>query len=135
MKRVVLPMLLAIGLASCLSTALAAKPVQVEVLYMDHGPLQASIRQIKEVFSEYGNEIAVSWYDFESKEGEAFMAKKGIRQHVPLAIWIGGKPKWTVGGKEVFFMGFPTGSGPPSFQGKWTMDDLRGALDQATGTK
>ena len=26
----------------------------------------------------------VFWHDFESKEGEQFMAKKGITHHVPL---------------------------------------------------
>ena len=26
------------------------------------------------------------------EEGEQFMAKKGIKQHVPLVIWIDGKP-------------------------------------------
>jgi hypothetical protein len=135
MKRTVLPILLAMALSSTPTTALAAKAVQVEVLYMNHGPLLPSIKQIKEVFSRYGDRIAVSWYDFESREGEAFMAKKGLRQHIPLVIWIEGRPKWTVGAREVAFVGFPTGSGPAFFQGKWTVDDLRDALDQATGKK
>ena len=71
--------------------AFAAKEVKVEVLYMNHGPLQASLEQIKKVFSQYGSKITVSWYDFESKEGEQFMAKKGVTQHVPLVIWLDGK--------------------------------------------
>jgi hypothetical protein len=79
----------------------------------------------------YGKAVAVSWYDFESPEGEKFMAKKGVHQHLPLVIWIDGKPTVKVNGKEIEFVGFPTGSGPPSFQGKWTLDDLRAALDQA----
>jgi len=32
-------------------------------------------------------------------------------------------------------MGFPSGSGPAAFQGKWTMEDLRKALDQLTDKK
>jgi len=28
-------------------------------------------------------------------------------------------------------VGFPTGSGPAFFQGKWTMDDLKAAIDQS----
>ena len=113
-------------------TSFAAKEVKIEVLYMNHGPLLPSLEQIKGVFSKYGNKIIVSWYDFESKEGEQFMAKKGVNQHVPLVIWIDGKFAVPVNGKEINFVGFPTGSGPAFFQGKWTMEDLRQALNQIT---
>jgi hypothetical protein len=41
-----------------------------------------------------------------------------------------GKFSLQVNGKEVKFVGFPTGAGPAAFQGKWTMDDLRQALNQ-----
>jgi len=116
-------------------TSFAAKEVKIEVLYMNHGPLLPSLEQIKGVFSKYGNKIIVSWYDFESKEGEQFMAKKGVNQHVPLVIWIDGKFAVPVNGKEINFVGFPTGSGPAFFQGKWTMEDLRQALNQITNKK
>jgi hypothetical protein len=113
----------------------SAKEVRVEVLYMNHGPLQETLGKMKQIFSKYGSKVAVSWYDFESEEGERFMAKKGINQHVPLEIWIDGKSNFTVKGKEIKFAGFPTGSGPAMFQGKWTMENLRNAIDQITGTK
>jgi len=116
-------------------TLFAAKEVKVEVLYMNHGPLLFSIEQIKKVFSQYGSKITVSWYDFETKEGEQFMAKKGINQHIPLIIWLDGKFAVPVNGKEIKFVGFPTGSGPAFFQGKWTMEDLRQALYQITNKK
>jgi hypothetical protein len=132
MKKIILSCFVILVMFSIPFTALAAKEVKVEVLYMNHGPLLDSLEQIKGVFSKYGNKITVSWYDFESKEGEQFMAKKGINQHVPLVIWIDGKFAVPVNGKEIKFVGFPTGSGPASFQGKWTMDDLRNALDQIT---
>jgi hypothetical protein len=35
----------------------------------------------------------------------------------------------------VNFEVFPTGAGPAFFQGKWTIDDLKAALDQATTGK
>jgi hypothetical protein len=64
------------------------------------------------------------------------MAKKGIKQHVPLIVWIDGSQVVVIGGvRKVQFSGFPTGSGPVSFQGKWTMNDLKAALDQATAGK
>ena len=93
------------------------------------------LNKIKDVFSGYGDKVTVSWYDFDTQEGEQFMAKKGIKQHIPLVIWIDDSPVVTVGDKKIQFVGFPTGSGPAFFQGKWTVDDLKAALDQTTGKK
>ena len=135
MKKFVLYGLMALCLFFIPAAALPAPPVSVEILYMNHGPLLSTIKGIKELCNGYGKALTVSWYDFESPEGEKFMDKKGVHQHVPLVVWIAGKPTVKVNGKEIQFVGFPTGSGPPSFQGKWTLDDLRAALDQATGKK
>ncbi|MGZ3494858.1 MAG: hypothetical protein ACXU99_00975 [Thermodesulfobacteriota bacterium] len=135
MKKIILSCFVIVVLFSMPFTLFAAKEVKVEVLYMNHGPLQPSLEQMKGVFSKYGNKINVSWYDFESREGEQFMAKKGVTQHVPLVIWIDGKFAVPVNGKEIKFVGFPTGSGPTDFQGKWTMEDLQQALNQITNKK
>ena len=135
MKKIILSCLVVLVLFFIPLTLVAAKEVKVEILYMNHGPLLPSLEQIKKVFSQYGGKIAVSWYDFETKEGEQFMAKKGITQHVPLVIWLDGKFTFQINGKEIRFVGFPTGSGPAFFQGKWTMEDLRKALDQMTNKK
>jgi len=135
MKKTILSCLVVLALSSTPFTLFAAKEVKIEVLYMNHGPLLPSIEQIKKVFSQYGGKVAVSWYDFETKEGEQFMASKGVTQHIPLVIWLDGKSSFPVNGKEIKFVGFPTGSGPAFFQGKWTMEDLRQALNQITGKK
>ena len=135
MKKIILSCLVVLVLFSVPFTLFAAKEVKVEVLYMNHGPLLDSLEQIKKVFSQYGSKITASWHDFETKEGEQFMAKKGITQHLPLVIWLDGKSAVPVNGREINFTGFPTGSGPAAFQGKWTMDDLRQALNQITNKK
>jgi len=135
MRKMVALCSVILALFSVPLTVFGAKEVKVEVLYMNHGPLQSSLEQIKKVFSQYGSKINVSWYDFESKEGEQFMAKKGVNQHIPLVIWMDGKFTIPVNGKEIKFVGFPTGSGPAFFQGKWTMDDLQQALSQMTNKK
>jgi hypothetical protein len=135
MKRAVVYLLVVGFLCAGLGAHAAAKPTQVEVLYMNHGPLQSSLRQIRDVFSRYGDKLMVSWYDFDSKEGEQFMAKKGINQHVPLIIWLDGTYSVKVGEREIKLTGFPSGSGPAFFQGKWNMDDLKVALDQLTAKK
>ncbi len=135
MKKGVLFFLLTVSLVCIPFSAMAGSPVKVEVLYMNHGPLQDSIEGIRKVFSQYKGKVAVSWYDFESKEGEEFMARKKITQHIPLAIWMEDQVKFKVDGKDLVFAGFPTGSGPAFFQGKWTMADLQKVLDQLTGKK
>ena len=135
MKKAVVCLSVLVFLCFGFSAHAAAKTTKVEVLYMNHGPLEETVDQIKGVLSKYGDKLAVAWYDFDTSEGEQFMVKKGIKQHVPLVIWIDDSPAVTVGGKKVEFVGFPTGSGPAFFQGKWTMDDLRKALDQMTTKK
>jgi hypothetical protein len=135
MKKILSGCLLFLAVVSFNSSVLAAKPVQVEVLYMNHGPLMDTLEKMRGIFSGYGDKIHVDWYDFESRQGEEFMAKKGIKQHVPLAIWIEGDTTVKFGEKEIRFAGFPTGAGPMFFQGKWTLDDLKTVLDQATAAR
>ena len=135
MKKNILVCSLILTLVCIPWIAMAGNPVKVEVLYMNHGPLQDSLEGIKKVFSQYKGKVTVSWYDYDTKEGEAFMAKKKITQHVPLVIWMDNQVKFKVNGKEIVFAGFPTGSGPAFFQGKWTNADLQKVLDQLTGKK
>jgi len=135
MRRNILLPLVLVSLLYIPWAAMAGNPVKVEVLYMNHGPLQSTLEGIKKVFSQYKGKVSVSWYDFETEQGEAFMAKKGIRQHIPLVIWMDNQVKFKVEGKDVIFAGFPTGSGPAFFQGKWTNADLQKVLDQLTDKK
>ena len=134
MKKILLGYLL-LSVVCSFSSAYASSPAKqprIEVLYMNHGPLMDTLDKMKGVFSAYGDKISVSWHEFFSKEGEEFKAKKGINGHVPLMIWIDGDTVVKLGQKQVKFVGFPTGAGPAFFQGKWTINDLKAALDQAT---
>jgi hypothetical protein len=135
MKKIAIVVLTVLVMVSLSLSAHALKTTKIEVLYMNHGPLKDTLNKIKGVVSGYGDKINVTWYDFDSPQGEQFMAKKGIKQHVPLVIWIDESPVASVGAKKVEFVGFPTGAGPAMFQGKWTMDDLKAALDQLTAKK
>ena len=132
MKKILALFCILLALIWIPATALSAKPVKIEVLYMNHGPLQPTLQEIKTLFAQYGKKITVSWHDVDSEDGERFMAKKGIRGHIPLVVWLDDRVKFQVDGKEIIFAGFPTGSGPAFFQGKWTMEDLRNILEQLT---
>jgi hypothetical protein len=135
MKKIILSCLVVLALFSVSFTVFAAKEVKVEVLYMNHGPLQSTLQDLKTLFAQYGNRITVAWHDVDTQDGEQFMAKKGIRGHIPLVVWMDNKVKVPVDGREITFAGFPTGSGPLFFQGKWKMEDLKRALNQMTGKK
>ena len=135
MKKIILSSVAVVSLFYFSTIGLSASPVMVDILYMNHGPLRPTVEQIRQVLSRYGDKVRPSWYDFESKEGEKFMAQKGLTQHIPLIIWINGKSVVSVEGKDVHFLGFPSGSGPAAFQGKWTMEDLQKVLDQMTDKK
>ncbi|MBC8441851.1 MAG: hypothetical protein H8D87_19465 [Deltaproteobacteria bacterium] len=117
------------------SGSFSKESVHVDVLYMDHGPMQPTLRQLRALFLDYKDKLTVSWYDFESEEGIDFKAKMGINQHIPMIIWVNGKSELFVQdhkGKDrkIKFTGFPTGSGPSFFQGKWKVEDLADLLDQ-----
>ncbi len=122
--------------ALCLGiNAIAAGIPHAEVLYMNHGPMQPTIRELKTVFANYGDKIAVSWYDIDTGEAQQFAARKGLHEHIPLNIWIDGSQTIKLAQRTVRFSGFPSGSGPKPFQGDWTMQDLRAAIDQAISRK
>ena len=113
--------------------AFSSDPVPIDVLYMDHGPMQPTLRELRALFPKYGAKIMVSWYDFESNAGEHFKVKKGINHHSPLIIWVAGRSEMAINGRTLRLEGFPTGSGPSFFQGKWKLEDLTAILDQVTG--
>ena len=115
------------------TTSFSKDPVQIDVLYMNHGPLQPTLRELRALFPEYGDKLTVSWHDADSDEGERFKSKMGISHHTPLVIWVDGRSELMSNGRAIKFEGFPTGSGPSFFQGKWTLDDLATILDRVTG--
>ena len=117
------------------TVSFSKSPVQIDVLYMNHGPMQSTLRELRVLFPKYGDKLTVSWYDFESKAGGRFKAKMGISQHTPLVIWVDGRSELMIGGRTIRFEGFPSGSGPSFFQGKWKMEDLAIILDRVTGEK
>ncbi len=132
MKKLVSLFITGVVLFIAPTTSFSENPVQIDVLYMNHGPMQPTLRELRKLFPEYGDKIMVSWYDFESDEGQRFKSQMGISHHIPLVIWVDGRSELMNNGRKIKFEGFPTGSGPSVFQGKWKLEDLAGVLDQAT---
>jgi hypothetical protein len=107
--------------------AQAGQPVKVEIVFMNHGPMQPVVKGLKQVLARHPQATA-SWYDFETDQGQDFLRKKGVKGHIPLLVFINGSTQAQVGSKTASFQGFPSGSGPYMFRGQWTMDDLDQAL-------
>jgi hypothetical protein len=135
MKTSVLSHVLAVLLVLLPAAASGGHPVEVDVLYMNHAPLRGTIDELKAVLGRYGPRVTVTWHDTETEEGQKFMASKGLTGHIPLVIWVNDAFKHQVDGKELSFTGFPAGSGPAFFQGKWTMADLQKTLERLAAKK
>jgi hypothetical protein len=132
MKNAIVSRVLAAALVLFPVAAYCGNAVRVDVLYMNHGPLLSTLEEIKAVVARFGPRVAVTWHDSETDEGQKFMARKHLAGHIPLVIWMNDEIEHRVNGKEVAFTGFPTGSGPAFFQGKWTVDDLKRVLERLT---
>jgi hypothetical protein len=130
MKKLISTHFIFLAIFAFTVTAGAAAPVKIEVIYLNHGPMQPTLRELRALLPEYGDRIAAHWYDFESEDGSRFKAEMGIRRHTPLIIYINGQSTFQMDGRSVAFSGFPTGSGPATFQGKWKIDDLKAVLEQ-----
>ena len=133
MKKYFFLFIIGVVLIIAPAMSFSGNPVKIDVLYMNHGPMQPTLRELRTLFPEYGDKIMVSWYDLESDKGQRFQSKMGIDHHTPLVIWIDGQSELMNNGRKIKFQGFPTGSGPSFFQGKWKLEDLANVLDQATG--
>ncbi len=108
----------------------SAGTVKVEILYMNHGPLRPTIRNLQELFGHYQGKVNVHWYDEDQKEGQTFQKEKRIQGHVPLLMLINGKKDFVLDGKTIIFEGFPSGSGPfKEVEGNWSIADLQRLLD------
>ncbi|MEL7639686.1 MAG: hypothetical protein AAGU21_08590 [Solidesulfovibrio sp.] len=128
--------LLPILFGAILITAPAhAASVKVEILFMNHGPMQPVIKQIKDVLRQFPDAVQVFWHDVETADGADFMKRMGIKGHIPLMIFVDGSTTQEVGGKSINFTGFPNGAGPFMFQGAWGMQDLEAVLQSKTGKR
>ena len=116
-------------------TGRSASPVKVEILYMNHGPLRPTVEQIKQILLGYREKVSRLGTILKAKRGKSSWPKRISSSISPWSSGSMENQRFQVEGKDVQLMGFPSGSGPAAFQGKWTMDDLRKALDQLTGKK
>lgn len=105
--------------------------VLVEILYMNHGPVQPVLREFKAQFKQFENRVEFKWYDFEIDL--EFKKEKGIDFHTPIVVWVNNQKQIPVNGVEILFQGFPKNTGPTFARGVWEMKDLVAAIKNALG--
>lgn len=81
---------------------------------ISHGPMQPTVKTIKNVTAKYGDKVNVTWMDMGTPEGLQYAQEHGLSAH--LNILINGKYSYTYNGKEIVFQWF---------EGQyWTKEDL-----------
>ncbi len=97
------------------AVAVSTDNVSIDVAgYINHGPMQPTIKAIKEVISKYDDKVSVNWIDLETKEGQDYFKDHDLSAH--LNIIINGKYKYELDGKEITFQWFEGQN--------WTKGDL-----------
>ncbi len=95
--------------------AVKISPINVVVAgYIDHGPLQPTVRAIKDVLSKYGDKVTVTWVDLSSQQGQDYFKEHQLSAH--MNVIINGTSQYEVNGRSVDFQWF---------EGQqWTRQDL-----------
>jgi len=110
-----------------------AATTQVDILFMNHGPMRPTVAKIKTLMVEYGDKVQADWYDVDLQAGKAFLKKQKITGHIPMLIQIDGKSEFEIDGRSISLKGFPTGASPfKRVEGNWSLDDLKILLDKET---
>jgi hypothetical protein len=79
-----------------------------------HGPMQPTMKAIKDVLAKYDDKVNTVWYDMTTPDGAKYARDHNLDAH--LNILINGTYKYTVDGKPIEFQWFE-GT-------QWTKNDL-----------
>ncbi len=110
-----------------------AAVTQVDILFMNHGPMRPTVAKIKTLLAEYDENVQVGWHDVDQKSGKVFMKKQKITGHIPMLIQIDGRSDFEIKDRSISLQGFPTGASPfKRVEGNWSLDDLKILLDKET---
>ncbi|MGB8706906.1 MAG: hypothetical protein WCD72_03015 [Dehalococcoidia bacterium] len=104
-------------------TAPTSPVIVVVAGYINHGPMQPTVRAIKEVLAKYDDKVAVTWIDEATTQGQSYCQEHGITAH--MNVIINGTSTYQVDDKTVVF---------EWFEGQqWTETDLDAVLANLVG--
>lgn len=112
-----------------------AADVKMEIFYLPHRPALNVVDKVEKLALEFAN-VTIHKYNFDDPESEGLLEKYSLTGHMPVAIFINGKNRFTVNGHEMRLRNFPKGdSFVPTFAGEWDYTDLRAILTSLSGEK
>jgi len=80
-------------------------PVSVVIAgYINHGPMQPTVRAINEVLSKYDGNIDVTWVDLATSQGQTYFQEHGLTAH--MNVIINGTYEYEINGETVDFQWF-----------------------------
>ncbi|MCL4378793.1 MAG: hypothetical protein M1409_10555 [Actinobacteria bacterium] len=103
-------------------------PYTVEIFYLTHAPAVAIVKKVEPIIAEFPK-FQVKEYSFDDPAAKDLINKYNLTEHMPIAIFIGGKDTFEIGGKKIELKNFPKGDAfVPDFEGNWSYEDLRSVL-------
>jgi len=105
----------------------------IEIFYLPHPPAVAVVRKIEAVAAKHPDFKLVE-YDFTDAANKDLLTARGLTEHMPVAVFIGGNDEFDIDGRKVVFTNFPQGDAfLPLFAGAWSYDDLEKAIIMTNG--
>lgn len=121
-------LLLLAYLSGCAQGPQTSKTV-VEILYLPHPPVMAVMAQVDRVLADHRG-LDVRKASFDDPKSQALIEKYKLKGHTPIVIFINGRDKFDVAGREVLFRNFPKNNSflPSGMGGNWDYKDLEAVL-------
>ena len=117
------------------TTPAQAAAIEMEIFYLPHRPAMNVVDKVEKVAGEFSN-VTIRKYDFEDPDSRRLVEKYQLTGHMPVAVFINGKNRFTVKGHEMTLQNFPKGdSFVPMFSGEWDYSDLKAILTNLSGEK
>jgi hypothetical protein len=118
------------GLSLAMDNIWAAPTPVVEIVAMNHPPVQSALKPLRDWLAGQGAKIRVKEIDIESADGERRVQAVGLKGHIPVVILIDGQYRHQrPDGSTVEFVSFPSGPGTPSgVKGTWSATDVEAVL-------
>jgi len=111
--------------------AAASQPV-VEIIALDHWPIQKALQPVRDALAKFGDKIRLVELDADTAEGKKRIKSVGQKGHVPALILIDGKYRYTrPDGSKVDFINFPAATDSPmGISGSWSARDIEFTVKQ-----
>jgi hypothetical protein len=130
----IIPVLLGLFLFPPAAPARAGA-VQLEIFYLPHRPALVVVDKVERIAAGF-KDVAVKKYSFDERATGKLLKKYNITEHLPVAVFINGRDRFTVAGRSLRLRNFPKGDAfVPMFAGEWDYPDLEAILAELAGAR